>query len=103
KLKNFITRGKSVRSGLFLLMCNALQPQADARKQRDLLHIAAALEILHTGLLIHDDIIDRDELRRGQASIWKQYQTEATMEKSTDNNYGQSLALCLGSITLYLA
>jgi heptaprenyl diphosphate synthase len=36
------------------------------RKQKDILvHIAAAMELLHTATLIHDDIIDRASHRRG--------------------------------------
>jgi geranylgeranyl diphosphate synthase, type I len=32
---------------------------------------AAALELLHNSTLIHDDIIDADELRRGRPAAWK--------------------------------
>lgn len=33
----------------------------------------AWLEVFHNFTLIHDDIIDRDEVRRGQASVWKKW------------------------------
>ncbi|HUQ58829.1 polyprenyl synthetase family protein [Lentzea sp.] len=32
---------------------------------------AAALELLHNSTLVHDDIIDADELRRGRPAAWK--------------------------------
>ncbi len=35
--------------------------------------VAAAHELLHAALLIHDDIIDRDTLRHGQATIHHNY------------------------------
>lgn len=35
--------------------------------------VAAAHELLHVALLIHDDIIDRDTLRHGQATIHHNY------------------------------
>lgn len=104
KLKTFAVRGKSVRGGLFLLACQTFDQERAQKNQADLLHIAGALEIIHAGILIHDDIIDQDELRRGQTSIWQQYQLEAAKQGfQTNSNYGQSLALCLGSICLYLA
>ncbi|WP_208615130.1 polyprenyl synthetase family protein [Streptomyces caeruleatus] len=36
---------------------------------------AAALELLHNSTLIHDDIIDADELRRGRPAAWKVFGT----------------------------
>lgn len=44
--------------------------------------IASAVELLHQASLVHDDIQDRDPLRRGQAAVW----TAA----------GESAAICLG-------
>ena len=37
------------------------------------LDAAAALEILHSFTLIHDDIMDRSPLRRGHETIWKKW------------------------------
>ena len=37
------------------------------------LEAAAALEILHSFTLIHDDIMDRSPLRRGHETIWKKW------------------------------
>jgi len=39
----------------------------------DTLDAAAALEMLHNYSLIHDDIEDRDELRRGRRTLWAVY------------------------------
>ncbi len=104
KLKNFIISGKSVRSGLFLLVAESFKRENYLKKRSDLILVAAALELIHSGLLIHDDIIDQDELRRGQDSIWHQYAKEAREGKiNNPQNYGESLAICLGSLTQYLA
>lgn len=32
--------------------------------------LATAIEVLHQASLIHDDVVDGDESRRGQASVW---------------------------------
>ncbi|MEU2779653.1 polyprenyl synthetase family protein [Streptomyces sp. NPDC007162] len=58
--------GKLTRSALMTAAAAGvgLRPQ-DVRCQ------AAALELLHNSTLIHDDIIDGDELRRGRPAAWK--------------------------------
>ena len=33
----------------------------------------ACVEVVHNGTLVHDDIQDRDELRRGVATLWKRF------------------------------
>ena len=33
------------------------------------LHAAAALELLHTASLVHDDVVDESSERRGQLSV----------------------------------
>lgn len=38
-----------------------------------LIHWAASCEMLHNGTLIHDDLQDGDEYRRGQPATWKKY------------------------------
>ncbi len=60
------SRGKGLRSTLCLLACEAL-----ARDHRPALPAAAALDLLHNFTLAHDDVMDRDILRRGRASVWK--------------------------------
>ncbi|MFC8824612.1 polyprenyl synthetase family protein [Streptomyces sp. NPDC057137] len=58
--------GKLTRAGLMTAAAEGvgLRPE-DVRCQ------AAALELLHNSTLIHDDIIDADELRRGRPAAWK--------------------------------
>ncbi len=36
-----------------------------------LLHMAIAIELMHTATLIHDDAIDKSEMRRGRPTIYK--------------------------------
>jgi geranylgeranyl diphosphate synthase, type II len=62
--------GKRVRPVICLATAEAAG--ADAR---DALPAAAALELIHTFSLVHDDLpsLDADEERRGHPSTWKQY------------------------------
>ena len=56
--------GKRVRPLLTLLSARrrALFPAA-------VIHAAAAVELLHMATLVHDDVLDRAELRRGRATV----------------------------------
>ena len=104
KLKAFAISGKTVRGGLFLLAVRDFNQENYVKYENDLLLIAAALELIHSGILIHDDIIDQDEKRRGQDSIWHQHELFGQAQNYKDpKNYGQSLAICLGTLAEYLA
>ena len=58
--------GKRLRPGLLLLVAEAVDPDGDDRGH---LPAAAAVELVHTLSLIHDDIIDDDDRRRGVPSV----------------------------------
>ena len=58
--------GKMVRPRLCLLACQAVGGDPDAA-----VPAAAAIEFIHNFSLIHDDIEDRDEIRRGRPTVWK--------------------------------
>lgn len=56
--------GKVLRPTLVLLCAREGGNVSDAA-----LHAAAALEMLHTASLVHDDVIDESDMRRGQRSV----------------------------------
>ena len=58
------TRGKRIRPALFLLCSRLLGVKSD----RDVA-LATVIEFLHTATLIHDDIIDTADTRRGRATV----------------------------------
>jgi len=60
--------GKRVRPALCLMTCEALDGDSERA-----LPFAAAVELLHNMLLLHDDIEDGDEMRRDQLTVWKKY------------------------------
>lgn len=45
----------------------------------EILEPAAALEVFHTFTLIHDDIMDKSELRRGQPTVWKKWDEDTAI------------------------
>lgn len=60
--------GKRLRA-VMLVLCSTL----NGRNYRHALHAAAAVEILHNFSLIHDDIMDNDDMRRGRETIHKKW------------------------------
>lgn len=66
--------GKKFRPVLTLLSCEAV-----GGNSRDALPTAAAIELLHTASLIHDDIIDGDALRRGVRTVHAIWGEEAAI------------------------
>jgi geranylgeranyl diphosphate synthase type I len=62
--------GKRIRPALVLGIHRAFGG-ADAGA----LHFAAAVELIHNASLVHDDIQDQDEQRRGRKAAWKEYST----------------------------
>jgi geranylgeranyl pyrophosphate synthase len=38
-----------------------------------LVHAAAAVELIHEASIVHDDIQDRTDVRRGNTSVWKEF------------------------------
>lgn len=62
------TGGKRIRPVLAILTCEYLG--GDVNK---VIPFAAACEILHNWLLVHDDIEDGDRIRRNKPAIWVKY------------------------------
>ncbi|MCF8224660.1 MAG: polyprenyl synthetase family protein [Bacteroidales bacterium] len=56
--------GKRVRPALVLLACDMFAGSVDSA-----LHPATAVEIFHNFTLLHDDIMDKSELRRGKDTV----------------------------------
>lgn len=58
--------GKRLRP-LLLLLC-AGPPQSDAQREA-LIRAGAAIELIHSATLVHDDVLDQAELRRGKPTV----------------------------------
>jgi geranylgeranyl diphosphate synthase type I len=102
RLGQFIPRGKMLR-GLFILLVAELYGSKD-RDSTSHMPVAAAMEIVQSAFLIHDDIMDKDRLRRGEKTIYAQYEDKALHEQIPDAlHYGQSMGLCVGDLAFFLA
>ena len=55
--------GKMIRPALLFLIANSLSQQKVVSHRHE---IAAVLEFIHTATLLHDDVVDESDLRRGR-------------------------------------
>ncbi len=87
--------GKRLRPMLVIL--GALGAGKDV--DETILRTAAAYEMLHAFLLIHDDICDRDKFRRGKPTVWWAIEQELLEQGLPEPHHnGTSLAMLAGDI-----
>ena len=72
----FQKKGKRIRSTLLCLIANCGKAPAD--KDR-VAHACAGIELLHSASLVHDDIIDDTEVRRGQKTAHREWGTQVAV------------------------
>ena len=66
-------------------------------------HVGASFELLHTALVVHDDVIDRDFVRRGIPNVSGSYRDiaqTAGMSLPTAEHRGMSVAVIAGDLAL---
>ncbi|MCA9371503.1 polyprenyl synthetase family protein [Candidatus Woesebacteria bacterium] len=104
ELMAFATRGKSLRGVLTILSYELFGGENKHQADVDITNIAAAIELYHAALLIHDDIMDRSATRRGAPSYFVRYTKKGQREKASDPTwYGLSQAVILGDVYIFLA
>lgn len=86
--------GKRLRALLTLDAFRAFAPQDVAERDMDaVLDLACAIEVFQTGALVHDDIIDDSDLRRGKPSAHRALETDTGSPA-----IGRGLGLMLGDL-----
>lgn len=87
----FQKSGKRIRPALCLLCSKLL-----GYKGKEHILISALVETIHTASIIHDDIIDKSDVRRGRATIHARWGPNITVLLG-DYLYIKALGLSLGS------
>ena len=86
--------GKALRPALLTWSCLALGGPRDAA-----VRAGTAVELYHTYTLVHDDVIDRDAVRRGKPSVHALMEEVGRQQFSLDEeaaHYGLSMAILAG-------
>jgi len=81
--------GKRVRPAVALLVFKA----CGGRDVTDMIDVAIALELIHSATLLHDDIIDGGETRRGRPSAFQRYGLANTLVTG-DFLFSKAFELC---------
>jgi geranylgeranyl diphosphate synthase type I len=68
----------------------------------EIINAAAALELLHAGALVHDDLMDASDTRRGQPSLHRQFEARHTDSHwhGSPTAFGMGAAILLGDLLL---
>jgi len=99
KIKDYILRpGKRIRPTLFIMGYLAYS----RKPASGLFRSALSIELLHDFMLIHDDIIDKSDLRRGKPAMHKIFNDHFAKMRNIKFN-GQDLAIVVGDILYALA
>ncbi len=100
-LLDFTLNGKMIRGRLVKLGFRLFEKQDSCNT----VIAGSALELLQSALLIHDDIMDNDTMRRGHSSIYSRYAkiiAGVSAGKAVDfEETGKSLAVCAGDIAFF--
>ncbi len=91
--------GKRFRPALFHSVYLAL----GGRDQPVAAQVAAAIELLHTALVVHDDVIDGDTVRRGRPNVAGTFAGRARAaghRQDRARHYGSTAAILAGDLAL---
>ncbi len=82
--------GKRVRPAVTILIFRACGGGHDLN---DIVDVATALELIHSATLLHDDIIDNSDVRRGRDSAFRKYGLADTLVTG-DFIFSRAFQLC---------
>lgn len=95
-IRNFVmSGGKRIRPALVYYGYLA----AGGKDNKEIIKASMAIELAHSFLLIHDDIIDRDETRHGIETVHKTFKKWGRKLKLSENeaaHFGNSMAITVG-------
>lgn len=100
-IKDFVLRkGKRIRP-MLLILCYKGYKKTNKRISQSIYYASSCVELLHNFMLVHDDIIDRSNLRRGKPTMHKLFSKAVqTREKE---KLGCDLSIIAGDIIYALS
>ncbi|MHA1630080.1 MAG: polyprenyl synthetase family protein [Candidatus Heimdallarchaeota archaeon] len=100
-LDEYLTHGgKRIRP---FLVQTAFDAVGGDHSKGNIVRASLALELLHNGSLLHDDVIDKDETRRGKPAFYVKfrnfYQQQVNNESfDKANDFGEAMAIFAGDL-----
>lgn len=100
-IREFVLRkGKRIRPILLALSYKGYCKK-NTRSSPSIYYVSTCIELLHNFMLIHDDIIDQSDLRRGKPTMHKLL--EKAVRTGKREKLGQDLSIVTGDIVYALA
>lgn len=100
----YSSHGKMIRGSLVRLGMELFVERPTAAQDEMAIKTGAVMELFQSLLLIHDDIMDQDDFRRGNPSVHHLYRKGAIERGDREEQrLGESLGICLGDVSGFLA
>ncbi|TVQ23703.1 MAG: polyprenyl synthetase family protein, partial [Spirochaetaceae bacterium] len=100
RLFAFASRGKLLRGSFVAAGCDAFGVPPSSAAYR----VGAAMELIQSFLLVHDDIMDQDAIRRGHPAVYEQYRRIGVERGySGPQRFAESMGICAGDVAMLLA
>ena len=96
----FLSGGKRIRPLLTIATFNAFTSELD----ESIIRPSTGIEFIHNASLIHDDIIDKDKLRRGKPTFhyrFFNYHNKYNLKKMNATDFGHSIGIIGGDIAFF--
>ena len=93
--------GKRIRPLLCIATYNAFNDEIDDK----IITPSVGVEFLHNASLVHDDIIDKDNFRRGNPAFhyrFQLYHNNYSLKKMSQSDFGNSIAIIGGDSIFFL-
>lgn len=101
--EDFLSGGKRLRAQFcatgYRAVAEGIDPMAEDLPPT-LIAVAASLELFHAAALIHDDIIDQSDTRRGKRAVHKAFEEAHRQNhwRSSASRYGVATAILIGDL-----
>lgn len=93
--------GKRLRPRFLWWGLRACAETLDADQIRTALRLCVGLELIQTGALVHDDVMDGSPLRRGQRAVHVELEDRySTTARGAGASFGTSAAILVGDLAL---
>ena len=105
-LQDYALNGKMLRGVLACLGHDLFAADLIGGDPRDAFALAAALECFQAGLLVHDDIMDKDDLRRGAPTMHRRFEHLEAASGAPAHSaaaLGEAVGICAGDIYYFIA
>lgn len=94
--ENILAGGKRIRPAMMYYGYLS----ADGKNREDIIKASVSIELIHSFLLVHDDIIDKDDIRHGKETIHAKYRkySEKYFLSKDDEHFGISTGIVTGDL-----